>query len=297
VHQGRVRAAARFVPGQVLLDYRDRDERRFQQARLAVIAPPRLVAFGSSRVMLVSSEMVRAPAGTFYNAGLSAASVEDFIVLWSVLERRERPPETALFSIDSWAFNRSHPQAHWLEWQDESTASSTGPAMDARRSAPWWTACSTGGTRARSFSPTRCSRHRSRRSSGSVPASDRGARSLRTRSSATSCPRVTPPACADARRAGRLELLWRDMRARHVRLIAYVPPYHPVVWRELTRDRRNRAALDETAAFLGVLARSMDVRFESFADPASVPCGEDEFLDGSHARDSCLRRIVQRMLS
>jgi hypothetical protein len=41
----------------------------------------------------------------------------------------------------------------------------------------------------------------------------------------------------------------------------------------------------------------MDVRFESFADPASVPCGEDEFLDGSHARDSCLRRIVQRMLS
>jgi hypothetical protein len=86
------------------------------------------------------------------------------------------------------------------------------------------------------------------------------------------------------------------MRARHVRLIAYVPPFHPVVWEDLNRDPRIRSALEETATFLASLAGKLGVRFENFADPASVPCTEAEFLDGMHARDSCLTRIVQRML-
>jgi hypothetical protein len=100
----------------------------------------------------------------------------------------------------------------------------------------------------------------------------------------------------DAERATRLELLWSDMRARQVRLIAYVPPFHPVVWEDLNRDPRIRSALQESATFLASLARTQGVRFENFADPASVPCTEEEFLDGTHARDSCLTRIVQRML-
>ena len=92
-HQKRVRAAAAtFVPGQVLLGYRDRDERRFQQARLEVIPPPRLVAFGSSRVMPVSTALVGGPPGAFYNTGLSAASVEDVIVLWP---KRDGEPAAA----------------------------------------------------------------------------------------------------------------------------------------------------------------------------------------------------------
>jgi hypothetical protein len=109
-HQKRVRAAAAtFVPGQALLGYRDRDERRFQQARLEVIPPPRLVAFGSSRVMPVSTAMVGAPPGAFYNAGLSGGTVEAFIVMWSTLKVGDKIPEVAIFGIDNWEFNRSHP--------------------------------------------------------------------------------------------------------------------------------------------------------------------------------------------
>src|SRR5262249_25304820 len=46
-------------------------------------------------------------------------TVEDFIVLWSVLKRRSAWPDTALFVIDNWAFNRMHPQVRWLEWADD----------------------------------------------------------------------------------------------------------------------------------------------------------------------------------
>lgn len=338
-HQGRIHAAAaRFTPGQVLLGYRDRDERRFQQARLEVIPPPRLVAFGSSRVMAVSTAMVDAPSGAFYNAGLSGASVEDFIVLWSVLERRERLPETALFSIDSWAFNRSHPLLQWLEWQDEVNrfvdASrgrhvSFGAAAD-RAMYGWYQ-----GKELLSYTVFKTSlqeldrirRGRSRRGQevaetlarDLVPERDAvGLRALRAdgsiayerayveqpqaqiRAEAQSFARVHRGNLGnftwDAERAGRLELLWREMLTRRVRLIAYVPPFHPAVWDDLNRDARIRAALDDTAAFLGSLARDRGVRFENFADPASVPCTEEEFLDGTHARDTCLTRIVQRML-
>jgi hypothetical protein len=119
-HEDRIRtAAATFQPGQAMLAYRDTDERRFQKARLAVIPPPRIVAFGSSRVMEVSTRMVGVEQGAFYNAGMSGASVEDFIVLWSVLRDTGRIPRVALFSLDNWSFNRSHPQVPWLVWADE----------------------------------------------------------------------------------------------------------------------------------------------------------------------------------
>jgi hypothetical protein len=338
-HERRVHtAAARFLPGQALLGYRDRDERRFQQARLEVIAPPRLVAFGSSRVVPVSTAMVNAPEGTFYNAGLSAGTVEDFIVLWSVLERRERSPEAALFSIDNWAFNRAHAQLHWMEWADEvnrfvdatrGRRASFGSAFDGAIYR-WYQ-----GKELLSYTVFKTSLQEfnririGRRSRGAevvqtlerdlVPERDAaGLRALRADGSLVyerayleqSVPQVRAEAQRyarvtrgnlenfewDAERARRLELLWQDMRVHHVQVIAYLPPYHPVVWADLNRDERTRSALEATAAFLASLAHRVGVRFEDFSNPASVPCTEAEFLDGSHARDTCLGRIVDRLL-
>lgn len=338
-HERRVRAAAaRFGPDQVLLGYRDRDERRFQQARLEVIAPPRLVAFGSSRVMPVSTAMVGAPPGAFYNAGLSAGTVEDFIVLWAVLERREPRPKTALFSIDSWTFNRGHAQLHWLEWADEvnrfvdggrGRRASFGSAVDGAVYR-WYQAKELLSYTVFKSSLREVNRLRvGRKPRGAevveslerdlVPEREAvGVRALRAdgsiayertyldqtestvRDEAARYARVHRGNLGNfewnAERAARLELLWRDMRRRGVELIAYQPPYHPVVWRELNRDAATRAALAATDSFLTTLAQSLGVRFQNFTDPASVPCTEAEFLDGSHARDSCLSRIVGRLL-
>lgn len=73
-HEARIElAAAGFAPGQVLLGYRDTDERRFQKARLAVIPRPRVVVFGSSRVMTISAAMVGAAPGSSTTRGSPAA--------------------------------------------------------------------------------------------------------------------------------------------------------------------------------------------------------------------------------
>src|SRR5439155_12159096 len=133
-HEARIaRAAAAFQPGLALLGYRDTDERRFQKARLAVIPRPRIVAFGSSRVMAVSTPMVGAAPGEFYNAGLSGGSPEDFIVLWTTLRDRDKAPEAAIFAIDNWTFNRSHPQVRWLAWADE-----VARFVDTQDGSPAW---------------------------------------------------------------------------------------------------------------------------------------------------------------
>ncbi len=51
-----------------------------------MIQGPQVVAFGSSRVWELSTAVVGTQRGDFYNAGLAAATVEDYIVLWSVLK-------------------------------------------------------------------------------------------------------------------------------------------------------------------------------------------------------------------
>lgn len=106
--------ATQLAPGQAMVAPPDLDDRRFQRVRLLVIPPPQLVAFGSSRMMPLSSATLGLPPGRFYNAAVTAASVEDHIALWYLLERGGRIPEAAVFSIDHWALAASQEDVRWL---------------------------------------------------------------------------------------------------------------------------------------------------------------------------------------
>jgi hypothetical protein len=97
----------------------------------------------------------------------------------------------------------------------------------------------------------------------------------------------------DGERARRLDLLWRDMRAHSVQIVAYLPPYHPLVWDSVRRDDRAMAGLAQTRAVLaGLAGPRSDVH--DLSDPASVPCAESDFLDGTHARAACMARVLAR---
>ena len=100
----------------------------------------------------------------------------------------------------------------------------------------------------------------------------------------------------DAERAHRLDLLWRDMAAQGVRIVAYMAPYHPLAWKLLRSDPAQARAIETTAAFLGDLAARLHVPFLDAADPAAVPCREQEFYDAEHADPSCLALVVTRLV-
>lgn len=333
----RLRAAsAGFRAGQAVLGYRDVDERRFQRARLQAIARPRVVTFGSSRVMEVSTVLAGLAPGEFYNAGMSAATVEDFIALWSILERQGKRPEIAWFSVDAWVFNEAKDEIRWLDWADEVSGflaragvgnALGGPVPEAMLL--WYRA-----KELLSYTVLKTSladlrrRLDGRRRHGAevvqalegavVPEAEVGdRRGLRADGSIVyevEYRRLSPERTREeaaryvaagrtglegfrwnAERAARLEFLWREMRTTGVRVVAWLPPYHPEAWRLIRADPHRTAALAEARRFLEEAAVRTGAHFLDLSDPATLGCGDGDFYDAIHPRSLCLRRLLERV--
>jgi hypothetical protein len=333
----RLRAAsAGFRAGEVVLDYRNVDERRFQRARLQAIARPRLVAFGSSRVMEVSTSLARVAPGDFYNAGMSAATVEDFIALWSILEGLGKRPAIAWISVDAWVFNEAKEEIRWLDWADEVSGFLAPAGADRLLGGPMPEALLLW-ARAKellSYTVLRASLGDLRRGltgrrrhgaevvqsleGAVVPEAELGdRRGLRADGSIVyegeyrrlSTERTREEAARyvvggrtglegfrwNRERAARLEVLWREMRAAGVRVVAWLPPYHPEAWRLIQADPHRAAALAEARRFLEEAAARTRARFLDLSDPATLGCGEADFYDAIHVRPPCLRRLLERV--
>jgi hypothetical protein len=336
VDDARLRTAsgAAFVPGQVLVGYRYANERIFQAQRLAAIPPPRVVAFGSSRVMQLDTALLGLAPGEFYNTALSSGTVEDFIGLWMALKRLGKTPEVAYFSIDGWVFNERFPQVGWLAYADEVarfSAGSSGAAAQAMARLSllqyrWYHAKEllSYAVLRQSAQDLRAVLRGQRRSHHDEPealvpeGAAAGLRALRADGSLIYERAVqarTPDDVRehagyylrdsvhltdfhwDAARAARLGALWRDLRAEGVTVLAYMPPYHPAVWRALSRDARTAGPLARAREFLRGQAAALGVRFADFSDPASIPCAETEFFDGVHPRPGCLGKLLARLRS
>jgi hypothetical protein len=289
-------AASTFRAGQVMRFEGQIDERRFQEARVRAIPRPRVVAFGSSRVRDVSSRLANAAPGAFYNLGMSAAIVEDYIALWSMLKRDDKIPETAIFSIDAWIFSRAQEQVSWLtlarevsRFLDEVGAGHGALWLAAREAEYRWLQAreflsySTVRQSVRDLERALAGRKRQgddllgALAGGLVLEGDNtGRQAIRADGSVIrSVPAVEPTVAQlrddavryvasgayalkgfewDDTRAAHLELLWRDMRAHGVRIVAYAPPYHPTAWQEIAKHPGYVAALTASAAFLRDLA-------------------------------------------
>jgi|SRR5262245_37043628 len=327
-------AAARLVPGLTVAFDVQMDERRFQQARLDVIPAPRVVAFGSSRVRDVSTATAGMAPGTFYNLGMSAAGVDDYVALWSLLRRRGLVPEVAVFSVDAWALSGAHDEAPSLSLADE--VASPGPLRSMRIGASWALYAWYQAKELLSFTVLNASArdldralHGRRRrgddlvdalSEGLMAESEVGARqAIRADGSV-----IRPAAMRDrapdqirgdvqrhvaegaygladfrwdAERAARLERLWREMASQGVRVVAYMPPYHPAAWATFRGDPRYRSALDAASRFLADASRRVGARFVDASDPSTIPCAEADFYDMQHASPACLARLWSALLS
>lgn len=328
-------AASALRPGLAMVFNGFVDERRLQKARLEVIARPRVIVFGSSRVREVSGALAHAAPGNFYNLGMSAAVVEDYIGLWSLIEERGIRPDVAVFGVDAWVFNANHEQSLWhalapevSRFQGGATASywtrwrPLPPMLGGWNQVKELLSYTVLQTSLRDLERTVVRRKRHgddllKALAGDLvtePAPD-GQRAIRADGSVIlPLSDATPAQIRDAvlrhvstgpyglvgfqwnrEAAVSLERLWRDMRARGVELVVYTPPYHPAAWEALRREPRYRAALDSTAVFLTRLTTQVGARFLDASDPAVIPCGEAEFYDMQHATAPCLERLWQRL--
>src|SRR5262245_28502563 len=311
------------------------DERRLQKARIATIPRPRVVALGSSRVRELSSAALDARPGTYYNAGMSAASVEDYIAVWALLRAAGKIPDLAIFSLDAWLFNAAHEQVRWLALGDVATRF-LEQHDEGRRLAPlvggalyqWYRV-----KELLSFTVLTTSiADLERPLTGRRRLGERVAEALRRdlvpegevagrnaiRADGSVIRAAERPTIADLRataqryvqsgdshlagfrwdgqRAHRLELLWRDMKAQGLQVVAYLAPYHPFAWQLMHSDPAQAGAVTTSAAFLRDLTARLEVPFLDVSDPGVIPCGEAEFYDAEHADPLCLTRVVTRLV-
>ena len=335
-HDARMRRlAGEFRPGLAMVFSGYVDERRLQKARIATIPRPRVVAFGSSRIRELSSAALDASPGTFYNAGMSAASVEDYIAVWELLRATGKIPDLAIFSLDAWLFNAAHEQVRWLALGDVVTRF-LEQHDEGRRLAPlvggalyqWYRV-----KELLSFTVLTTSiADLERPLTGRRRLGERVAEALRRdlvpegevagrnaiRADGSVIRAAERPTIADLRataqryvqsgdshlagfrwdgqRAHRLELLWRDMRGKGVQVVAYLAPYHPFAWQLMHSDPAQAGAVTTSAAFLRDLTARLEVPFLDVSDPGVIPCGEAEFYDAEHADPLCLTRVVTRLV-
>lgn len=80
------------------------DERSVKISHIKYIQKPDLLLLGSSRVAPVSSVFFGKNVNIF-NAGLSSASIEDYIAIWQDLKQQGKNPSKVIIFMDPWLFN------------------------------------------------------------------------------------------------------------------------------------------------------------------------------------------------
>ncbi|MDE7248108.1 MAG: hypothetical protein K2N43_09510, partial [Lachnospiraceae bacterium] len=119
-------AAGKNVEGLEESDYNDRN---LLAARLSSQQEPfQTMILGSSRVYTFDHTMFG--TDSFYNAGLSEATIYDLMAVAGILFRQDKLPETVVIGVDPFLFNTSHDNEKWKELQ--SYANYMGLLMDGK---------------------------------------------------------------------------------------------------------------------------------------------------------------------
>ncbi len=104
-------AAGKNVEGLEDSDYNDRN---LLAARLkGMEEAPQVMVLGSSRVYTFDHTMFGTES--FYNAGLSEATIYDLLAVTGILSAEEKFPETVVIGVDAFLFNKSHDNGKWKE--------------------------------------------------------------------------------------------------------------------------------------------------------------------------------------
>ena len=123
-------AAGRNVEGLEESDYNDRN---LVAARLSSREEPfQTMILGSSRVYTFDHTMFE--TDSFYNAGLSEATIYDLLAVAGILFSQDKLPETVVIGVDPFLFNRSHDNEKWKEL--ESYVDYMDSLLDAVRNLP-----------------------------------------------------------------------------------------------------------------------------------------------------------------
>lgn len=281
----------------------DADERLTVKYRLALeTSTPDAIVLGSSRVMLVGQ---RTYPRRILNLAVSGASLEDLIAIAYLAIPRVNP-RAVLLGADPWLFNADAGQGRWITLREEVRAASaalTAPQSEDSSDLQGFsrTPLLPTGVGARVYRAI--NRHRVRalddapemrakvRRDGSrvysLSALQRTPAEVEAMAPSAVKYSMAPFTYSDSARALFERLVERLALSRKVTLV--LTPYHPAAYRRMSGPDGVLTGIEE--GFLAI-ARRRGVAVVGSYDPSRVGCTADEFIDGMHPTDNCMKKVL-----
>jgi hypothetical protein len=97
----------------------------------------------------------------------------------------------------------------------------------------------------------------------------------------------------DSRAMRALEVWVQSMQREGVRVVFFLPPYHPVTYRIL-RETGREQLFTGPENFFRRLASERGIEVIGSMNGAAVGCPEEEFTDDMHPTDKCIDRLFSK---
>ncbi|MBI2095285.1 MAG: DUF1574 family protein [Candidatus Omnitrophica bacterium] len=305
------------------------DERQFQRliiANRSVV--PEAVVLGSSRHMQIDASFF--PSSSFFNHSVTGGVLQDYLAIYQMMDEKDSRPKEIFLGLDPWLLNKHHAQTRWktLQHEYEAMAAKLGMAIRPKNES-YFNSFGTGRLRElfswayfkESLAEWVIRRGKAKRENFyatdeswlDVPIKmadgalhyekEKGRRSpIELRKIAADYVKQKPVYSLgnffeiDKNLSAILESFMGRLKQTGVKVTVVLTPYHPGVWRVLAEspDYRMVAAAE---GFYGGIAAKQGVAVIGSFDPARCGCGEEEFFDGMHPKESCLRKIFSPLRS
>ncbi len=292
------------------------DERLMQKAYVNNLKRRNdVIVLGSSRSMELRSHLF--PGMSFFNHGVSGASLEDYLAIYELYEQREFKPSIVVLGLDPWILNQYHGQNRWKSLRREylSIVNRLNINADLIKSDdesiklmelitwPYFK---------ESIRKLLWNRNQGKYYATLDKLNDCGEilkdgsrvydLKFRTKSAANikalaiSC--VSGDSiyslknfmCLDKNAMKSLEKFVGYLQDENIRVIFYLPPYHPYVYKFMLESKKHKNIF-ETENYFKKLADNKGITILGSYNPENACCGVDDFFDGMHPKESCINSI------
>ncbi len=284
---------------------------------------PEIISIGSSRSYQIRNEFF--PGKLFFNNSVSQASLEDYIAIYGMYDRRNIRPATIVLGLDPWILNGHRNLTNWQSVEFEymrvvermgasgsrlHTTSLPGLPKVWQLISPSYFQASVHALRrqlnaeegaGRDYYPTDATEgeYDIKLRDGSLnygQAFDRTPEATVNRDALAYA--AAPPAeyfrsftSIDPETARTFERFLDLLRADGVKVVFFLPPFHPLVYERFANSRRYSVVLGVEDYFTALASRK-GLHLAGSYDPHRAGCAATaDFLDGHHPRVVCLAKI------
>lgn len=299
----------------------DYDERLFQEQFIkAQDYAPEVIAVGSSRIMQLSSEAI---GKSFLNHGMSGAGIYDYMGILGVYEFQNIMPETVVIGADPWVLNDNNGETRYqtLEeyiqiFQGKSAGSSRWRknkiALEEKKElispAYFQVSIKQIGKKRDTGEPVTFHETTLDETDGflrRVDGSTSYAKEIRMRTveqvKAEAHSYISEENIYQLQNYNELSVELKDkfelfvdfLNEKNIKVVLYLPPYHPFVYQYIESSSQYQCVL-EAEAYFRQYAQEHQIEIYGSYNPKYSGCDDTDFLDGMHLKaESVLKSFVQ----